>query len=427
MSLKQFMINRMVKKIRKSWGKSDAKRDEGLVTPEDVIRHDNLSYGPYGEWNLLDIYYTKGITVCQPTIVNVHGGAWVYGSKEVYQYYCMELARRGFTVVNCNYRLAPENRYPDALEDINQVLRFLKEQGEAYFVDTENLFMVGDSAGAQLASQYLTIYSNPEYAELFAFDVPEVSIRACALNCGLYDMKACALAGKNNVLAAYVGMEVMKRILVGKEVPESLHTVEYMTGDFPPAFVMTAYHDSMKVHAEPFYQYLKKLGVDCELKEYGSKEQKEIAHVFHVNCKLPEAKLCNDEECEFFRKYIVAGCEEENMEVNTLQQVTLEINQEDVLATELAYTITNHSQKDLNYGRDYFLQVEKSGNWYQVVPAQEVAITLELLWVPAGSVQKDKINWEYFYGELKPGHYRLIKPVSDGEKRHLLSGEFVIS
>lgn len=425
MGLRQYMINRMVKKIRKNWGKSDAKRDEGLTTPKEVVRCDNLSYGPYGEWNLLDLYYTKDVTACQPTIINVHGVAWVYGSKEVYQYYCMELARRGFTVVNCNYRLAPENSYPAPLEDINQVLCFVKEHGEEYFADTENLFVVGDSAGAQLASQYLTIYSNPEYAALFNFALPEVTIRACALNCGLYDMKACALEGENNALAAYMGLEVMKRILAGKEIPESLHTVEYMTADFPPAFVMTSYHDSMKRYAEPFYQYLLKLGVSCELKEYGSKEQKEIAHVFHINCKLKEAKQCNDDECAFFRKYI-RNREEENVEVTTLKQVTLEVAKQEVLPTELTYTITNHSEKDLNYGRDYCLQTEKDGKWYQVVPGQEVAITLELLWVPAGSVQKDKVNWEYFYGELKPGHYRIIKPVSDGEKRHMLAGEFMI-
>lgn len=52
------------------------------------------------------------------------------------------------------------------------------------------------------------------------------------------------------------------------------------------------------------YQHLQELGVDSELKIYGSKEQEEIAHVFHVNCKLEEAVACNDAECNFFKRYI---------------------------------------------------------------------------------------------------------------------------
>ena len=41
------------------------------------------------------------------------------------------------------------------------------------------------------------------------------------------------------------------------------------------------------------------------VKWYGSKEKEEVGHVFHVNCRLPEADQCNDEECAFFNRYVV--------------------------------------------------------------------------------------------------------------------------
>ena len=104
------MLSKIVTDIRTNWAISDRERDEGLTTPEDITRHDDISYGPYGEWNLLDIYHKKDVNTCQPTIVNIHGGGWVYGNKEIYQFYCMSLAQRGYTVVNFNYRLAPENK-----------------------------------------------------------------------------------------------------------------------------------------------------------------------------------------------------------------------------------------------------------------------------------------------------------------------------
>lgn len=299
------MVNKVVADIRKNWAESDRKRDEGLTTPEDIIRHDDISYGPYDTWNLLDVYYTKEVKECQPAIVNVHGGGWVYGSKEIYQYYCMGLAKRGFTVVNFNYRLAPEYKYPAALEDINQVLCFLKEHGKEYYVDTDNLFIVGDSAGAQLTSQYMTIFTNPEFAEMFDFTVPDVAVRATALNCGLYDARKCAEFNLHEPFYEYIGKEILTRTYVGKGTMESLDTMKYLTADFPPAFIMSAYHDFLLKNAEPMYRHLLSLGVECELHIYGSEDREDIAHVFHVNCKLPEAKICNDEECEFFRKYII--------------------------------------------------------------------------------------------------------------------------
>lgn len=295
------MLSKIVTDIRTNWAISDRERDKGLTTPEDITRHDDISYGPCGEWNLLDIYHKKDVNTCQPTIVNIHGGGWVYGTKEIYQFYCMSLAQRGFTVVNFNYRLAPENKYPAALEDINSVFCFLKEHGKEYYVDTENLLVVGDSAGGQLASHYLTILTNPEFAKLFIFQTPDVKVRAVALNCGVYDTKNCVGTGVDEYLLEYVDKEKLT-----KDMWESLDTIKYMTSDFPPAFVMSAYHDFLVADAEPMYRHLQSLSVPCELRIYGSKEQEEIAHVFHVNIRLPEAGKCNDEECDFFKRFV--GC-----------------------------------------------------------------------------------------------------------------------
>ena len=168
-------------------------------------------------------------------------------------------------------------------------------------MDTENLLVVGDSAGGQLASHYLTILTNPEFAKLFIFQTPDVKVRAVALNCGVYDTKNCVDTGVDEYLLEYVDKEKLT-----KDMWESLDTIKYMTSDFPPAFVMSAYHDFLVANAEPMYRHLQSLSIPCELRIYGSKEQEEIAHVFHVNIRLPEAGKCNDEECEFFRRFV--GC-----------------------------------------------------------------------------------------------------------------------
>lgn len=296
-------LSKTVKDIRYWWAINDAKRDRGLKTPPEIKRYDNISYGSHGEANLLDIYVPKEAKELLPTIVNVHGGGWVYGKKEIYQFYCMELAKRGFAVVNINYRLAPENRFPIAVEDVNAAMTFVSKEGSKYLADKDRIIMVGDSAGGQIVGHYATIVTNPEFAKLFNFTVPDIKLKALGLNCGSYDGRTDAAMDilENECFFEYIdGMDKP----VPDETLEMLDTFKYMNGDYPPSYVMSAVHDFLLSRAEPMYKKLQELGVPCEMKIYGSEDRKDIGHVFHVDCKLEEAKICNDEECEFFRKYI---------------------------------------------------------------------------------------------------------------------------
>ena len=107
--------------IRAEFAEEDNKRDAGLKTPENIVRYDDIIYGTESKWQKLDVYCQKDATGKLPVIVSVHGGGWVYGDKERYQFYCMDLAERGFAVVNFSYRLAPEYKFPASLEDTNSV------------------------------------------------------------------------------------------------------------------------------------------------------------------------------------------------------------------------------------------------------------------------------------------------------------------
>ena len=87
-------------KIRSEFKKSDDERDALMNTPEDVDRWDNIVYGHDDrEMQKLDVYRPKQAQGEDlPVIISVHGGGWMYGDKERYQYYCMSLAQRGFAV-----------------------------------------------------------------------------------------------------------------------------------------------------------------------------------------------------------------------------------------------------------------------------------------------------------------------------------------
>ena len=79
----------------------------------------------------------------------------------------------------------------------------------------------------------------------------------------------------------------------------------HITADYPPTYVMTSYYDFLKENAQPMYEFLKGKGIPCAWKCYGSEDKKYMAHVCHVNMNLEEAKEINQDECAFFRKYMV--------------------------------------------------------------------------------------------------------------------------
>lgn len=294
-------LQETVSELRTKWAYYDKKRDEKLTVPENMANLYDISYGPHGESNLLDIYKTSDVNQAQATIVNIHGGAWVYGSKEVYKFYCMSLALRGFTVVNINYRLAPENLFPSALEDINSALTFIEKHAGEYCIDKEKLVLVGDSAGAQLASHYAAIFTNPDFAKLYGFTIPNVKIKAVGLNCGIYDPNTRLQNDLDDIFWAYIGKNTD---IKSRDFQQKIDVLSNITPDFPPAFVMSSHRDFLLPQAQPMYDLLKSKGIEAVIKIYGAPNRRDIGHVFHVNMNLPEAKLCNDDECNFFRKFI---------------------------------------------------------------------------------------------------------------------------
>lgn len=304
----------------------DKKRDKDRKIPQELTLHRDISYsGRKEKYEMLDVCYPKGARQPLPVILNVHGGGWVYGTKDVYLHYCLFLAQQGFAVVNMNYHLAPKKKFPAQLAQINQVLKWMQKNAGTYYLDMENLFLVGDSAGAQMVSQYAAIATNPDYAKMFPFKVPGgLKIRAAGLNGGTYEIGPVprdkkrkfrfirnidegnqALQSEGAMMGLMAGL--MKDYLGknGERFTAMLNVKGNITGAFPPAYVMTSYYDFVKEQAAPMWELLRSLGVEAEYKCYGTEADTHMTHVCHTNMNLSEAKQMNLDELAFFRAHIV--------------------------------------------------------------------------------------------------------------------------
>lgn len=99
----------------------------------------------------LDIYHRRDATTPQPTVIFIHGGGWVGGSKENSQMSLMPWLEMGWTVVNVEYRLGRISLAPAAVEDCLCALRWVAAHAKDYHIDTSRLVVTGESAGGHLA------------------------------------------------------------------------------------------------------------------------------------------------------------------------------------------------------------------------------------------------------------------------------------
>ena len=196
---------------------------------------------------------------------------------------------------------AARNISPAPVEDVCNVLFWMQQHSEEYYIDLNNVFTVGDSAGGQINFQLMTMLTNPEYAKLFPFPVPEdFTVRGCGMNCGCYFLPFSRLLKPKTMgplFEAYFPEDYLPLI-------PQFKAQKFITKDFPPAFVMSAQNDYLRFMAAPLHRILKKKGVESILKIYGTKAQKEIGHVFHLNCHSELADQCNDEQTAFFKAHI---------------------------------------------------------------------------------------------------------------------------
>lgn len=121
-------------------------------------------------------------------------------------------------------------------------------------------------------------------------------------------------------------------------------------------------------------------------------------------------------------------------EVNTVDGIAMEVKEETVSPEGLTVVVENESIEEAIYGDDFVLERMIEGNWYQMTTLLEEenygfnAIGYSLI---PGESGEWEVNWEWLYGSLERGEYRIIKGVLDFREagnfdEYYLAAEFVI-
>ena len=121
--------------------------------------YENLSYGPEMQ-NVMDVYVPdsenkSGQPENLPVVVFFYGGCWggcKTLTKEQYVFVAQALTAKGYLVVIPDYRRYPEVKFPQIIEDATQTVEWIKQNIGQYGGDSDRLFLMGHSAGAQMAA-----------------------------------------------------------------------------------------------------------------------------------------------------------------------------------------------------------------------------------------------------------------------------------
>ena len=134
----------------------------------------------------LDVYRPRHRPPNCPTLLQIHGGGWMVGSKNEQAIPLMlHLAARGWVCVTANYRLSPHATFPDHLIDCKRAVQWIHEHGAEYGADPDFIVVTGGSAGGHLATLMALTANEPEYQP--GFESVDTTMAACVAFYGVYD------------------------------------------------------------------------------------------------------------------------------------------------------------------------------------------------------------------------------------------------
>lgn len=275
----------IVKIMQVSWkfcDKSDKKRMATQTPPENVVKVKDVEYLDDGNpYHKFDVFYPEGTIPKEglPVIIDIHGGGWMYASKDLNEYYCMELANKGYCVFSISYRLVPDVTVYEQIKDCTDALAYINSNMKNYPANKKTVMLTGDSAGGQLALYSTILNNNPDAREIFGTVETKLNIKCLLLTSpvtyaksgGWFSIYTKKMWGEDyKTKAAYNYMD--------------LDEIMELANNMPPTYFITSSGDTL-AHDQTVnaYNYFADKGYECEIQDFTDlRDGKKLPHVFSV-------------------------------------------------------------------------------------------------------------------------------------------------
>ncbi|WP_294836925.1 alpha/beta hydrolase [uncultured Eubacterium sp.] len=299
----------IVKIMQVSWkfcDKSDKKRMATQTPPENVVKVKDIPYIDDGnQYHKFDVFYPEGEIAKEglPVIIDIHGGGWMYATKDLNEYYCMELAKKGYCVFSISYRLVPDVTVNEQIKDCTDALAFIRANMKDYPANKKTIMLTGDSAGGQLALYSTILNNNPDAREIFGTVETNLNIKCLLLTSPVTYAKSGGW------------FSIYTKKMWGKDY-ETKSTYNYMdlneimelANDMPPTYFITSSGDTL-AHDQTVnaYNYFVEKGYECEIEDFTDlRDGKKLPHVFSVLDPFDEyGQKAIDNALDYYQKSLL--------------------------------------------------------------------------------------------------------------------------
>ena len=275
------MEQTLFKIFDKFWGVTEKKDNANHARqhlPEGIREENDFAYLPDGHrYHLLDVYFPANATGKLPVIVDIHGGGWMYGDKELNKLYCLALASRGYAVFNVSYPLAPDVTVDEQIRNVMRALHWIGEHLYMYPCDENDILLTGDSAGGQLASYAAVLTGSEELRKIFNTEDTALKFSGLLLTSPVASMN----------VGGYMSLYTTRLWGSDRKEKECFKYANFKDiipfAKLPKTYLITSAGDFLG-HDQTVDQYnrIKETGTECKLADFGGEEGKKLEHVFTV-------------------------------------------------------------------------------------------------------------------------------------------------
>ena len=288
--MRRFQENRMALRMNEALGP---------FVPPGIFEKRNLQYDANDENALLDVFYPSAIGQTDrtlPAVVWVHGGSWVTGGKDYIANYMKILASKGFVAVGVDYTLAPAKIYPTPVRELNIALDFLQHNARELHADAGQLFLAGDSAGAQIAAQLANAITSPSYARDIGItpSIQRSQLKGVVFHCGVYEAKL-ANYKRDGVLWAYFGT----KDFADDPRLSQFSVARHITPDFPPMFISAGNEDALAPQSHLFAESVTGQGVPVDRLFFSQDYLPKVRHEFQFFLEADAGRLALARSVQF--------------------------------------------------------------------------------------------------------------------------------
>lgn len=255
----------------------------------------------------LDITYpNENVEEDRPTLFYFHGGGFFGGSKNDGDPLAEsdatalldDICAEGFNIVNVDYALVPEYHFPTPLVQANLAFEYIMEHSEEYHLNTNNIVIMGSSAGAIITSQMGSIITNKEYADLLGVKstLKKEQVKALVIDDAPLVYDKFSLGTK-----VLVGNYIKGSIYINKAELKKYNNILSLDSNYIPSVLLgSEYYVDMR----EMDNKLKEMKVEHELIDPLAERGKVMQHCFVANERADEiSKDAYDRMIKFIKQH----------------------------------------------------------------------------------------------------------------------------